>query len=48
MKHKKIICFKDHFGEWKTSNLEPTKSNLEYIKKHFALNGQATIQKISK
>ena len=47
-KTTKQIFYKDWKGTWVSSELKPTQKNLALIKKHKALNGQATIQTILK
>ena len=39
----KTIWYKNYEGKWVKSDLNPTKKNLEYVRKHYALNGQCEI-----
>jgi len=39
----KTIWYKNYEGKWVKSDLSPTKKNLEYVRKHYALNGQCEI-----
>jgi hypothetical protein len=42
----KAICYKDWRGKWVRDPGKPTAKRLAWIRKHKALNGQATIQEI--
>ena len=45
---KKAIFFKTWMGEWERAQKPATKKNLAWVKKHWALNGQAMIQEVQK
>ena len=37
------IWYKNYEGKWVKSMLPATKKNLEFVRKHYALNGQCEI-----
>ena len=39
----KTLWYKNYEGKWAKSDLSPTKKNLEYVRKNYALNGQCEI-----
>lgn len=39
----RAIWYKDWQGQWKKSDLAPTKKNLEWVRKNLALNGQCDV-----